>query len=69
MRTYNIYTLICKNRLGNWSDLQGFGCFVEDANAAAEEWKSKGLTVAVRIDTYKHAGKLAAPISTRTEGR
>jgi hypothetical protein len=64
MKTYNIYTLVCKNKLGQWSDLQGFGCFEEDARAAVAGWQAKGLVVELRIDTYKYSKKLLPPVKS-----
>lgn len=63
-RTYNIYTLVYRNKIGVWSDLQGFGCFEEDARAGATEWTAKGVAVALRIDTYVFSKNLQPPVKS-----
>jgi len=65
MKTYNIYTLVYKNKIGQWSDLQGFGCFEDEARAEAATWAGKGLTVELRIDTYKHGKRLTPAVASR----
>jgi hypothetical protein len=64
-RTYSIYTLVCKNKLGAWSDLQGFGCFEDEARAAAIDWAAKGLATELRIDTYAFSKGVQAPVASR----
>lgn len=65
MKTYNIYTLVCKGRDGQWIDLEGHGCWEDEARAAAKDWQAKGATVALRIDTYKRSKTLTPPVATK----
>lgn len=66
-RTYSIYTLVYKTKAGVWADLEGHGCWRDDAEASAATWAAKGVTVALRTDTYAHGKALTPPVATRIE--
>lgn len=69
MATYDVYTVVIKtthsgavsqfNRYTveaptkRWTDYSFHGAFIEDAKLEADDLKEKGLTVAIRTDTYK----------------
>ena len=58
---YNIYTLVYLNSSQVWTDYESFGCFKDDAIAAA--LKGIGdMKVAIKVETYKR--KAALPFST-----
>ncbi len=66
-RTYSIYTLVYKTRAGTWADLEGHGCWRDEAEKSAAEWASKGVTVALKVDTYAHGKTLTPPVATQIE--
>ncbi len=74
MSTYDIYTVIVLGTHSGkangftvepptkrWFDYNGHGCFRDDAEAEAQELKNSGLTVAIRIDTYKRSRNASTP--------